>query len=34
MDVSLSRRDFGRILAGTAASAAFLQLGRSAAVAR
>jgi uncharacterized protein (DUF1501 family) len=33
MDMPLSRRDFGRLLAGTAASAAFVQLGRSAAIA-
>lgn len=33
MTMPLSRRQFGRLLAGTAASAAFVQLGRSAAMA-
>lgn len=33
MDMDFSRRDFGRMMAGTAAAAAFMQLGKSAAIA-
>ena len=33
MDMGISRRDFARLLAGSAASAAFVQLGRTAAIA-